>query len=688
MVGSSQCRCRPTSTSRPSRRSSRRNITCCGRVPGSGGSAATPRSISCQAVRRSSARRRIERQAASMRLRIAASSSSASSSSRAPSRSASVRNGAARRARLRPRVSAASARPGPAGNRSHSSLLRAPGSASPWVRARTWRRATRRNASDGFWPAGLQAGEIGRLVVQARRPARRRQGARRLQRRVQRRFQRRPAGHQLLQAPAQAAGARASALGAEQPAAQLGRLDAGEFGGEGAVGGVEHVVALVEHVAHRHRVVVDAAPGRLRHHQGMVGHHQLGAAGAADGVLDEAAPPVRAGGVDALAAPVGEPAGQPGAEQLGKPARQVAALDVAVAGGQRPARHQAERHRRGRRGDGRGVHRVLEIEQAQIVLAPLAHHHAAAALRRVAVQPGQLRLDLALQMAGEGGNPHRALVALGPQAGRGDVAERLAGAGAGLGEHDMRVAAGLARGEGGGGGGGVVGLARPLLGARPQHGGQPRPRLGGRDRVAGRRRQRRHFLPFRQPPPDPQRLAAGAAPFARPARPAPAPPSPSRPGPSGAASAAASRLAGRSRPAASRASSACARSGSSAAAAAGPGRGGGMSTASARPRGVGAAARAGSTKANSSSRSRQGIARSPSRRSVAGACTSNGGGRLRSNAAAAPDGEVEQLAVRGENGGAAHPGHDRRRRGQQDARSRGSVSGALGHACTICVRAD
>jgi hypothetical protein len=64
---------------------------------------------------------------------------------------------------------------------------------------------------------------------------------------------------------------------------------------------------LVEHVAHRHGGVVDAAPGRLRHHQRMVGHHQLGAPGAADGVLDEAAAPVRAGGVDALAAPVRQP---------------------------------------------------------------------------------------------------------------------------------------------------------------------------------------------------------------------------------------------------------------------------------------------------------------------------------------------------------------------------------------------
>ena len=77
-------------------------------------------------------------------------------------------------------------------------------------------------------------------------------------------------------------------------------------------GGVEHVVAFVEHVAGGHGVVVEAAPGRLGHHQGVVGDHQFGGAGAADGVLDEALAPMRAGGVDALAAAVGQAGDQAG----------------------------------------------------------------------------------------------------------------------------------------------------------------------------------------------------------------------------------------------------------------------------------------------------------------------------------------------------------------------------------------
>ena len=133
------------------------------------------------------------------------------------------------------------------------------------------------------------------------------------------------------------------ALGAEQPAAELGHLAAADLGGEGAVGGVEEVVALVEDVAQR-RPVLAAAERGLDHDQGVVGDDEARGAGAADGVLDEAAAPVRAGGVDALAAAVGEAGDVAPGEQLGDPAGEVAALHVAVAGRERPS---------GRRGTGR-----------------------------------------------------------------------------------------------------------------------------------------------------------------------------------------------------------------------------------------------------------------------------------------------------------------------------------------------
>ena len=110
-------------------------------------------------------------------------------------------------------------------------------------------------------------------------------------------------------------------------------------------------------------------------------------------------------------------------------------------------------------------------------------------------------------MAGEGADPHAAVVLLRPQAGGRQIAEGLAGACAGLRQHQMRVAAGLARRECGGRGAGVVRLARSLLGVRSQHGGKPRPRLGFRHRERRRRRQRCRVLPLRQALPHPQRLA-------------------------------------------------------------------------------------------------------------------------------------------------------------------------------------
>jgi len=104
-----------------------------------------------------------------------------------------------------------------------------------------------------------------------------------------------------------ACAAAATTLGAEQPAAQVGGFDAAQMRPEGAVGGVEQVMALVEHVAQRPRRIVEPAHRRLDHHQRVVGDHDVGLAGAADGAFDEALPVVLARRVDAFAAPVGEP---------------------------------------------------------------------------------------------------------------------------------------------------------------------------------------------------------------------------------------------------------------------------------------------------------------------------------------------------------------------------------------------
>ncbi len=105
-----------------------------------------------------------------------------------------------------------------------------------------------------------------------------------------------------------------------------------------------------------------------------------------------------------------------------------------------------------------------------------------------------------------------------------------------------------------------------------------------------------------------------------------------------AASPAASRFTAMSRPSESRCSNAAASSGSSAASASRPPVGGSKSSIRARPRGVGAAGRAGRANANSSRRSNAGMPRMPSRRHVAGAWISMGGGSVRRRAAASAAG--------------------------------------------------
>ncbi len=222
-------------------------------------------------------------------------------------------------------------------------------------------------------------------------------------------------------------------LRAEQPAAEFGTLGPADLGAERAVGRLEHVVAFVEHVARGNGVVVEALPGGLRHHQRVVGDDQLGGAGAAHGVFDEAAFVMRAAAVDAFAAAVRERIGELGAEQFGEPAGQVAAGEVAILGGAYPAQDQAERDDAVVLAGQRLAHLVLEVQQAEIVFAALADDHAAAAVGGIGVQAGEFGVDLALQQLGVGADPDSAGVALGPEAGGRDVAQGFAGAGAGFG---------------------------------------------------------------------------------------------------------------------------------------------------------------------------------------------------------------------------------------------------------------
>ncbi len=347
-------------------------------------------------------------------------------------------------------------------------------------------------------------------IAQPHRPAGGRKRARRQQRRVQRGFQLRLSHHQIIEPALQAPCPRAPAFGAEQPASQLRRLDAGQFGGKGAVGGLRQMVALVEHVARRHLVLVGAATGHdmvgcLGQHQRMVRHHQVGLAGASYAMLDVAALIVAAGAMDAFAATIREAADIGVAEDLAEPAGQVAALDIAVRRRHRPAHQQSQRDQRGGRVAASligNVHSLLQVEQAEVVLAALAQDHAPPPLGRIGMQARKLGLDLPLQMPRVGADPDGAAVALGPQAGRRHVAERLAGAGAGFRQDQMRVATRGPRPESVHRGVGIIRLSRALLGIRTEQAGQLDPRLHGCHLGIAGRWPRRGLLPLRQPAPD------------------------------------------------------------------------------------------------------------------------------------------------------------------------------------------
>ncbi len=299
----------------------------------------------------------------------------------------------------------------------------------------------------------------------------------------------------------------ASRLGAQDPAPKIGRFAGRKVGRERAVGGVEQVMALVEDIAGRKPVFAagasgKAAQGGLDHHQGMIGDDDIGAPGPAHRVFDETAAVMPARRIDAFAPGVRQIQGRAVAQQIGEPGREIAADHVAVPGVEGPAGHQAERRggaatRLGAAApSGRPGQRLVEIQKAEVILPPLADDDPVGLFRRVGEQPVELAVQLPLQVAGKGADPHRTLVHFRPHAGRGDVTQGLADPGAGLGD-DQPGLAGLVAGlEGGRGVGRVMGLLVPVFGTAAQKLGQPGPRLGRFHRPGSGRRFRRPVLPF------------------------------------------------------------------------------------------------------------------------------------------------------------------------------------------------
>ncbi len=234
--------------------------------------------------------------------------------------------------------------------------------------------------------------------------------------------------------------------------------------GKGAVGGIEEVMALIEddaglaggrllilvHLGCPQRLV----DGDLVQDEGVVGDDDVGLARRPHGALDEALAIMGASRIDALAAPVGE-AQSHGARrprlavagQRQEPGGEVAAHHVAIAAEAGPAGDQ-----RSEEGAARAArqapHRLLQVEQAEIVLTTFSHHDAVAALGRIGDKPAAFLVELALQVLGVGGNPHRRRVAPRPQPGGRQITEGLAETGAGFSEKDVVLGAAVAGGEG------------------------------------------------------------------------------------------------------------------------------------------------------------------------------------------------------------------------------------------------
>ena len=268
------------------------------------------------------------------------------------------------------------------------------------------------------------------------------------------------------------------------------------------IGGIEYVVPLVEDVPGR-PVGLVAAEGRLDHHQRMVGDDDFRPAGAAHGPFDEAFGEMRAGGVDALTAPVGEPHGDGKAKEIRQPGRKIPADHVAVTGRADPSRQQT--HADGGPGVGRQpADGFFEVQQAKVVLPAFPDHRAQRFLRRVRIDPVKLAIQLALQIPGIGADPDGPVVPVRPETGRRQIALRLADPGARLGEHRPgvgRFVDGVERA------GDLTG-EQDLLGTCLRPGAERRRQLcfgfiRAHRKMAGLRR-RRVLGPFGQVPPGPE----------------------------------------------------------------------------------------------------------------------------------------------------------------------------------------
>ena len=234
------------------------------------------------------------------------------------------------------------------------------------------------------------------------------------------------------------------AFGADDPTAQLDGFLARQRSGKHRIRRVEQMMAFIKNDPRRAAHLVASARG-IDHHQSMVGDDDIGMDARACGAFDEAFFVMRAPGIDALAAPVGQRGRTVATEQRWQPTRQISADHVAVFGIRGPARDQMRQRRRA--ACKPALQCVLQVQQTQIILAALAHHDFRFEGFIIGIDPLGLAHQLALQRLGKGRNPYRPIGIARPERSWCKIAQGLANAGARLGQHHIGFTLARTRGK-------------------------------------------------------------------------------------------------------------------------------------------------------------------------------------------------------------------------------------------------
>ena len=268
------------------------------------------------------------------------------------------------------------------------------------------------------------------------------------------------------------------------------------------------MMTFVEHDSCR--TVRDFAAARgIDHDERVIGNDEVGIDACPRRALDEAFPVMRTSGIDAFAAAVGQRGRACAAKQRGEPARHVTTDHIAVTAERCPARDEVRKDRGTTRKSA--LQGLLEVEQAQVILAPLADHDFRFALGGIGKQATGFTVQLALQRFGIGRNPDGSARFVRPKRSGAEIGQRLADPGARFGKQHIGFVAARARFECCCCRFGIGALSLAPLGTRAGQIVQSLERAFGRNADRARCGAWGFFLPFDQLGEQPALVFAGSA---------------------------------------------------------------------------------------------------------------------------------------------------------------------------------